>query len=49
MVFIEELDAKEPGLFKKIASESEFNDLRDFLKDKGLLSIGINREFKVAK
>lgn len=48
-VYIEEVDPTEPTLFKKIKSENEFNDLQDFLRDKGLLSIGVNREFKVAK
>tara|TARA_B100000427_G_C15150079_1_gene438352 strand:- start:62 stop:364 length:303 start_codon:yes stop_codon:yes gene_type:complete len=49
LVYIEQIDPKEPTLFKKIASDSEFNDLRDFLKSKGILSIGIDKEFKVAK
>jgi hypothetical protein len=48
-VYIEEVDPTIPTLFKKIKSDNEFNDLRDFLKEKGLLSFGVNREFKVAK
>ncbi len=49
VVYIEELDPKDPTLFKKIEADSEFNDLKDFLMSQGLLSIGLNKEFKIAK
>ena len=49
IVYIEELDSKEPGLFKKIESDSEFNDLKDFLMSNGLLTLGLDKEFKIAK
>ena len=45
-VYIEEVDPKEPTLFKKIQDDLEFNDLKDFLMSHGVLSIGINKEFK---
>ena len=48
-IYIEELDASSPHLFKKIKDEAEFRDLEAFLKSLGILSIGTNMEYKVAK
>lgn len=48
-VYIELLDLSSPTVFKKIESESMFNDIKNFLQDKGLLSIGVGEEFKFAK
>lgn len=48
-VYIEELDFSHPGLLKRIEDDSLFNDITEFLTQKGILSIGVNKEFKVAK
>lgn len=48
-VYIEILDMTSPTIFNKIESESMFNDIKDFLTEKGILSIGIGEEFKFAK
>tara|TARA_Y100001963_G_C6747110_1_gene432182 strand:- start:24 stop:326 length:303 start_codon:yes stop_codon:yes gene_type:complete len=48
-VYIEEIDGKSPNLFKQISSQSEFDDIKNFLLEKGLLTFGIDKEFKVAK
>lgn len=48
-IYIEELDFSSPGILKQIKDDSLFNDLAQFLTQKGILSFGINKEFKVAK
>ena len=48
-VYIEELDFHYPTILKKIEDDSLFSDLAEFLTQKGILSFGINKEFKVAK
>lgn len=48
-IYIEELDFTSPGILKQINDDSLFNDLAQFLTQKGILSFGINKEFKIAK
>ena len=48
-VYIEELDFHPPTILKKINDDSLFKELAEFLTQKGILSFGINKEFKVAK
>ena len=38
-VYIEEVDIKEPGLFKKIEDDELWNDLRDYLEAAGCLRV----------
>jgi hypothetical protein len=47
-IYIEELDPTNPSLFKMIDSQAEFEDAQAFLKERGYLEIGTNKEFKVA-
>lgn len=49
VVYIEEVDSTSPTLFKKIKDENEWNDLRCFLEQRGILAYGVNKEIKVAK
>ena len=46
-VFIELLDPKEPGLFKEIKEDSEWQDAFSFLRDSKLLEIGYRKELKL--
>lgn len=48
-VYLEQIDPKEPGLFKKIEDPEEFDDLVNFLKDAGISIIGVGKEFKLKK
>ena len=48
-VYIELLDLTSPTVFQKIESPSMFEDIKNFLTDKGILSIGVGEEFKFAK
>ena len=47
-VYIEEIDPKDPKLFRKIQDDSEWQDLALFLRDAKLLEIGSRREIKSA-
>ena len=48
-VYIEEVLPSEKGLFKQIEDNNEFADLQNFLTAHGILDLGINKEFKIAK
>ena len=48
-VYVEEVDPTSPTLFKTIHDENEWNDLCQFLKANGIISIGVNQEIKIAK
>ena len=48
-IYIEELDLTYPGILKKIKDDSLFNELAQYLTAKGVLSFGVNKEFKIAK
>lgn len=48
-IYIEEADIKEPGLFKFIDDENEFNDLYQFLLMNGSILVGgVGEEIKIA-
>ena len=48
-IYIEEVDDSLPHYFKQITDNSEFSELGQFLIERGILSVGLDREFKVAK
>lgn len=48
-IYIEYVDPTSSTLFKIINDENEFNDLREFLLEQGVLSIGIDQEIQIAK
>lgn len=48
-VYIEELDEKEPGLFKAISDPQEREDIEAFFRAAGVLGMGVGLEFKVGK
>lgn len=48
-VYIEEVDPTSQTLFKQIADHNEWNDLRSFLEQKGILAYAVNKEMKIAK
>ena len=48
-IYIEELDLTKTTLLLKIKDDSLFNELSEFLTQKGIIGFGINKEFKVAK
>lgn len=48
-IYIEEVDDSLPHYFKQISDNLEFEELSKFLIEVGVLSIGVNQEFKVAK
>jgi hypothetical protein len=48
-VYIEEILPSEKGLLKQIEDTNEFTDLQAFLNIHGILDLGINKEFKIAK
>jgi hypothetical protein len=48
-VYIEEVLPSEKGLLKQIEDTNEFTDLQAFLNIHGILDLGINKEFKIAK
>ena len=47
--YIEEMDDKEPTLFKTIKDDQEWKDLYDFLMMHGVLKFEMGKEYKVAK
>tara|TARA_Y100001938_G_C8072914_1_gene424235 strand:- start:1466 stop:1786 length:321 start_codon:yes stop_codon:yes gene_type:complete len=48
-IYIEYVDPTLPTLFKVISDDNEFNDLRDFLVEQGVLSFGVGQEMQIAK
>jgi len=48
-IYIEQLDLYHPTVLKKIKDDNLWNDLAEFLTQKGILSFGVNKEFKIAK
>ena len=48
-IYIEQLDLYHPTILKKIKDDNLWNDLAEFLTQKGILSFGVNKEFKIAK
>ena len=48
-VYIEELDVTSPSIFKKIEDSNLWQDLCEFLTQKGILAFVTNKEYKIAK
>ena len=48
-IYIERVDPTSPTLFVQIKDQSEWNDIRMFLQQKGILAFGVGKEIKVAK
>ena len=48
-VYIEQVDPTSPTLFTYIKDQNEWNDLRMFLEQRGILAYGTGREIKIAK
>lgn len=48
-IYIEEVDDSLPHYFKQINDDLEFKELSSFLIERGVLSLGVNQEFKIAK
>lgn len=48
-VYIEQVDPTEATLFKHIQDYNEWNDLRMFLQQRGILACGVGKEMKIAK
>lgn len=48
-IYIEEVDNSLPHYFKQVKDDSEFNELSSFLIARGVLSLGVDQEFKIAK
>ena len=48
-VYIEQVDPTSPTLFTYIKDQNEWNDLRMFLEQRGILAYGTGKEMKIAK
>lgn len=48
-VYVERFDPSSPQFFKKIKDDTLWSDLTQFLTEKGLLSVGKDKEFKIVK
>ena len=47
--YIELVNPQEPGLLQKIEEDSEWLDIAQFLKDAGILTIGMGSEMKLGR
>ena len=48
-VYIEKLELTSNLVFEKIKDENLFNDIKNLLVEKGLLTFGVGKDFKFAK
>lgn len=48
-VYIEELDPTNPELFLRIKEDAEFNEVQDFLRSAGVLTLGKGQEIFLGK
>lgn len=47
-MYLERMDFSDPNLFVKITDKNELEDLEAFLRDRGILIVGVDHEFKLA-
>lgn len=46
--YIEEVDLSSPGIIKRISDDKLWNELAEFLTNKGILAAAAGKEFKIA-